>query len=415
MANSKIKQILVGTTTYDIEDADAMHLSANNTFTGTNTFKGKTTFKGVNIEDDGVRLHSSTTYNDIPNVVLYSTSSGELLIRNGQSYDNIIKFPVIDDSLTGDRTVALLRDIPTVSTLGQTGQLKDSVQDTTHRLVTDTEKSTWNSKQTRLTSKQLNAANSGITATKVSTYDGYATAINNKVDKVTGKGLSTNDFTNDEKNKLAEIEYVKANPTDSGTATLTKLKVGSTTYNIPSGGGGGAGEQLQSQLCEYSVGLKMYDHNSGGTYYFDFSFLSSITDVIGGTGSPIDLIELATAMYYEGFSANYTGSGQWTLNNFVRIAPSTSNQPPLDCLMVGVTVGLGEGFIPGEQSNTNLELMPVFADPNDSLGSGSSEYYKVSDEYKFNIPNGVSGGELEVLFFKKRILNCESIKPPIFG
>ena len=38
MANSKIKQILVGTTTYDIEDAGAAHLSANNTFTGTNTF-----------------------------------------------------------------------------------------------------------------------------------------------------------------------------------------------------------------------------------------------------------------------------------------------------------------------------------------------------------------------------------------
>ena len=38
MANSKIKQILVGSTTYDIEDAGAAHLSANNTFTGVNTF-----------------------------------------------------------------------------------------------------------------------------------------------------------------------------------------------------------------------------------------------------------------------------------------------------------------------------------------------------------------------------------------
>ena len=96
-----------------------------------------------------------------------------------------------------------------------------------------------NDKQDDLTQTQLNAVNSGITATKVSTYDGYATAINNKVDKVTGKGLSTNDFTNDEKNKLAEIEYVKANPTESGTTTLTKLKVGNTVYNVPQGGGGG--------------------------------------------------------------------------------------------------------------------------------------------------------------------------------
>ena len=124
-------------------------------------------------------------------------------------------------------TKANVSDIPTVSTLGQTGQLKDGVQDATHRLVTDTEKSTWNSKQTQLTDDQLNAVNSGITATKVSTYDGYATAINNKVDKVTGKGLSTNDFTNDEKNKLAGIE------TGAQKNTITGVKGSAeTSYRI---------------------------------------------------------------------------------------------------------------------------------------------------------------------------------------
>ena len=39
MANSKIKQILVGTTTYDIEDASAAKLASDNIFTGINTFK----------------------------------------------------------------------------------------------------------------------------------------------------------------------------------------------------------------------------------------------------------------------------------------------------------------------------------------------------------------------------------------
>lgn len=124
-------------------------------------------------------------------------------------------------------TKANVSDIPTVSTLGQTGQLKDGVQDATHRLVTDTEKSAWNNKQTQLTDDQLNAVNSGITATKVSTYDGYAATIDNKVDKVEGKGLSTNDFTDTEKTKLAGIE------TGAQKNTITGVKGSAeTSYRI---------------------------------------------------------------------------------------------------------------------------------------------------------------------------------------
>lgn len=39
----------------------------------------------------------------------------------------------------------------------------------------------------------------------------------------------------------SDIPTVEANPTASGTTTLTKLKVGSTVYTLPSGGGGTAG------------------------------------------------------------------------------------------------------------------------------------------------------------------------------
>lgn len=42
--------------------------------------------------------------------------------------------------------------------------------------------STWNAKQSALSTTQLNACNSGITSTKVSTYDGYATTIASKAD-----------------------------------------------------------------------------------------------------------------------------------------------------------------------------------------------------------------------------------------
>lgn len=48
----------------------------------------------------------------------------------------------------------------------------------------------------------LTLVDTGINADNVA----KKTELDNKVDKITGKGLSTNDFTNDEKNKLAGIE-----------------------------------------------------------------------------------------------------------------------------------------------------------------------------------------------------------------
>lgn len=109
--------------------------------------------------------------------------------------------------------------------------LSDLSDDATHRLVTDTEKATWNGKgtyskpsggipktdlandvQTSLgkadTALQsftesdpvfTASAAHGISSTDISNW-------NNKVDAETGKGLSTNDYTTTEKTKLAGIE-----------------------------------------------------------------------------------------------------------------------------------------------------------------------------------------------------------------
>ena len=79
------------------------------------------------------------------------------------------------------------------------------------------------------------------------------TALNNKVDKVTGKGLSTNDFTTAEKNKLSGIESgaqvntvtgVKGNAESSyrtGNVNLTKTNIGlgdvDNTKQMPISGG----------------------------------------------------------------------------------------------------------------------------------------------------------------------------------
>lgn len=158
-------------------------------------------------------------------------------------------------------------------------------------------------------------------------------------------------------------------------------------------------KKLQPELCEYSVGLSM------GGDYFDFSFISNITDV---TSSPTDLIELATAMYYDGFYATYQGSGTWSINDFIRIAPFVSENMQTDCRMVGITVGLGEWFSVGSGS-TSLYLMPVFADPDDYInGSG---YYKVSDTYQFSVPYN----EAEILYFHKRTLNTDGKKASLLN
>jgi hypothetical protein len=93
--------------------------------------------------------------------------------------------------------------------------------DSAHRAVSDTEKSNWNGKQSALTTAQLAAVNSGITAEKLETID---TALSDKVDKIPGKGLSTNDFTDADKTKLNGIEQ-------GATKTVIDAALGSTSTN----------------------------------------------------------------------------------------------------------------------------------------------------------------------------------------
>lgn len=67
--------------------------------------------------------------------------------------------------------------IPTVATIGKTGKLSDATQDATHRVVTDTEKTTWNGKQAALTSI------SGYDASKAQTLEHDASGALKWVDK----------------------------------------------------------------------------------------------------------------------------------------------------------------------------------------------------------------------------------------
>ena len=63
------------------------------------------------------------------------------------------------------------------------------------QFVTAAEKTAWSGKQAALDSDQLAAVNSGITAAKVSTYDGYATSKQDKIDST--HKLSTDLIAND--------------------------------------------------------------------------------------------------------------------------------------------------------------------------------------------------------------------------
>lgn len=175
-------------------------------------------------------------------------NDGYLSWSNNKGYPNPdtikVRGTIVEANPTesGTTTLTKLKVDNTVYNIPQGGGSSGDFDPTKYYTKTETD-GLLNNKQDDLTQTQLNAVNSGITATKVSTYDGYATAINNKVDKVEGKGLSTNDFTDDEKTKLAGIETgAEVNKIDTITAgsNITVSKSGKTV-TISATGGGGSG------------------------------------------------------------------------------------------------------------------------------------------------------------------------------
>lgn len=102
--------------------------------------------------------------------------------------------------------------------------------DSTHRAVSDTEKSTWNGKQNALSSAQLDAVNSGITAAKVTAFEAKQDAItsNNKLsadlvdDAATAnKFVTAADKTawNAKQNAIDSLHMLDADLVDDTTAT----------------------------------------------------------------------------------------------------------------------------------------------------------------------------------------------------
>lgn len=114
----------------------------------------------------------------------------------------------------------------------------DLVEDgTTNKVVTATEKATWNGKQDALTTAQQNAVDSGITAAKVSTYDGYATTIAGKQDAIDSTHKLSADLVDDSTstNKFvtaAEKSQITTNQNAITTLNANDQTAGSVDYKI---------------------------------------------------------------------------------------------------------------------------------------------------------------------------------------
>lgn len=135
-------------------------------------------------------------------------------------------YPMKTSELDNDSGFITIADIPT--------KLSELEDDSTHRLVTDAEKSTWNDKQ-----------DAGDYATN--------TDLATKVDKIVGKGLSTVDFTdsnyvhtdnNFTNTLLSNLNNQSGTNTGDETETTIKSKLGITTLS-----GSNTGDQDLSSLA----------------------------------------------------------------------------------------------------------------------------------------------------------------------
>lgn len=135
-----------------------------------------------------------------------------------------------------------------VSNIGKTGNLSDAIEDSTHRTVTDVEKSTWN----------------------------------NKVDKVNGKQLSTEDYTTEEKNKLQTIgtAYLKSARVVGDALVLTNQANEDVTYTGAGGGGGGTTITKTSELTNDGDGTS------------PFATESDVENAVSGLAKQSDLTAL---------------------------------------------------------------------------------------------------------------------------
>lgn len=210
------------------------------------------------------------------------------------------------------------------------------------------------------------------------------TDISNKVDKVTGKQLSDENYTSTEKTKLAGIAEgataVVANPSESSSTNLTKIKIGGSVYLIPQGGSGGSSvswTQIQAT----------------GTKIATITIDGVPTDVYapnGGSGG-------GDSVSWSQVVQSGTKIGTITINNvdtdvYVPTVPTNTSDLTNDSNFVSDSsyVHTDNNYTTTEK-NKLADLNQVEANPSSGTSAGDLSSISIGGT-KYDIPTGGGGG-----------------------
>ena len=217
--------------------------------------------------------------------------------------------------------------------------LSDLASDSTHRTVTDAEKATWNAKSdfsgnyNDLTNKPTIPSISGL-ATETYVNDVAST----KVDKVSGKGLSTNDYTTTEKNKLSGIASgaeVNQNAFSNVVVGSTTIAADSKTDSLTIAAGTGisvAGDATNDKVTITNSGVRSISTGSSN---------GTISVNTNGSSADVAVKGLGSAAYTASTAYDTAGSASNALASAKTYADNAANTVKNDLLN-----GAGTAYFP---------------------------------------------------------------------
>ena len=149
--------------------------------------------------------------------------------------------------------------------------------DSTHRAVSDTEKSTWNGKQSALTTAQLAAANSGITAERLETID---TTLAAKLNTADVDAALSSTSTNPVQNKSVQASVARL--VDAGAKNLADMSNPSTVRGTDYTPLTDGGLRLSCSNKSWTQYIVTVDVTSGKNYVFSLKVENVTGDLSSG-------------------------------------------------------------------------------------------------------------------------------------